>query len=112
MTTFRATLQELLTSKKALAVITAILVYVAGHFGFDLDPAALDRVFGAILVYVVAQGAADIGKGAAQVAAKTTPHPAELLQSVLAALQAHSTSPPASSPATTAAAGSAVNPTA
>lgn len=65
----KATLLELLTSKKFLAAAAAIVVYLAGRFGWDVDPATLDRVFAALLVYVGAQGAADIGKSAAVVRA-------------------------------------------
>jgi hypothetical protein len=63
----KATLLELLTSKKFLATVTAVVVYVAGRWGFDVDTAALDRIFAALLVYVGAQGAADVGKSAALV---------------------------------------------
>jgi hypothetical protein len=69
----KATLLELLTSKKFLAALAAIIVYVAGRFGLDIDPATLDRVFAALLVYVGAQGAADIGKSAAVVKANAEP---------------------------------------
>lgn len=65
----KATLAELLTSKKFLAALAAIVVYVAGRFGFDIDPAALDHIFAALLVYVGGQGLADVGKSAATVAA-------------------------------------------
>jgi hypothetical protein len=61
----KTTLLDLFTSKKFLAALSAVAIYVAGRFGFDLDPAALDRIFAAFLVYVGAQGAADFGKSAA-----------------------------------------------
>lgn len=62
-------LLDLFTSKKFLAALTAILVYVAGRVGFDIDPSTLDHIFAALLVYVGAQGVADHGKSAAEVAA-------------------------------------------
>jgi len=62
-------LAGLFGSKKFLAALTAILVYVGGRFGFDLDTAALDHVWQALLIYVGAQGVADMGKPAAQVKA-------------------------------------------
>jgi hypothetical protein len=65
----KSTLIDLFTSKKFLAAAAAIIIYVGGRFGFDVDPAALDRIFAALLVYVGAQGVADVGKGAAQVRA-------------------------------------------
>lgn len=67
----KQTLIDLFTSKKFLAALTAVIVYVAGRFGFDVDTALLDRVYAALLVYVGAQGAADLGKSAALVRAAT-----------------------------------------
>jgi hypothetical protein len=60
---------DLFTSKKFLAVLAAIVVYIAGRFGFDVDPASLDRIFAALMVYVGAQGIADHGKSAAEIEA-------------------------------------------
>jgi len=65
----KKTLLDLVTSKKFLTALTAIIVYVAGRSGFDVDTAVLDRIYAALLVYVGAQGIADNGKSAAQVAA-------------------------------------------
>jgi hypothetical protein len=62
-------LLDLFGSKKFLAVLTAILVYAAGRFGLDVDPATLDRIFAALMVYVGAQGIADHGKSAAEIEA-------------------------------------------
>lgn len=73
--TIKSTIYDLLTSKKALATAAAIILYVTGRWGIHVDPAALDRVFAAILVYVGAQGVADIGKPAAIVAAKADAEP-------------------------------------
>jgi hypothetical protein len=63
----KATLFDLFTSKKFLAALAAVIIYVAGRFGFDVDSAALDRIFAALLVYVGAQGIADVGKSAAAI---------------------------------------------
>lgn len=63
----KTVLIDLFTSKKFLAALAAIIIYVGGRFGFDVDPAALDRIVAALLVYIGAQGIADNGKGAAQV---------------------------------------------
>jgi hypothetical protein len=65
----KSVLIDLFTSKKFLAALTAIAVYIAGRFGFDLDTTVLDRIYAALLVYIGAQGIADHGKGAAEVAA-------------------------------------------
>jgi len=45
------------------------VVYIAGRFGFNVDTSVLDRIYAALLVYVGAQGIADVGKSAAQVTA-------------------------------------------
>jgi hypothetical protein len=58
---------ELLTSKKFLAASAAVLIYVVGRSGLAIDPDTLDRIFAALMVYVGAQGIADVGKGAAVV---------------------------------------------
>lgn len=60
---------DLFTSKKFLAALAAVIVYAAGRFGFDVDPAVLDRIWEALMVYVGAQAIADHGKSAAQVTA-------------------------------------------
>lgn len=65
----RQALIDMFTSKKFLAALAAVIVYVAGRFGFDVDPGTLDRIVAALLVYVGAQGIADHGKSAAQIAA-------------------------------------------
>ena len=65
----KSVLTDLFTSKKFLAALTAIIVYIAGRFGFDVDTAVLDRIYAALLVYIGAQGIADSGKSAAQVTA-------------------------------------------
>ncbi len=67
----RQVLLDLLTSKKFLAALTAIVVYLAGHFGLHADPVVLDHIWQALLVYVGAQGIADVGKSAAQINAVT-----------------------------------------
>jgi len=83
-------LLDLFTSKKFLAALTAIIVYIAGRFGFDVDTAVLDRIYAALLVYVGAQGIADTGKSAASVRA-AAPLPAGLESS--AALQTRAIAP-------------------
>ena len=72
----RQTLIDLFTSKKFLAALTAVIVYVAGRFGFNVDPSTLDHIFAALMIYVGAQGVADHGKSAAEVnAAAAAPAP-------------------------------------
>jgi hypothetical protein len=78
-------LLDLFTSKKFLAALTAIIVYVAGRFGFDVDTAVLDRIFAALLVYIGAQGIADHGKSAAQITAGAVATPTAPAPSIAAA---------------------------
>jgi acid phosphatase family membrane protein YuiD len=85
----KATLFDLFTSKKFIAALAAVIIYVAGRFGFDVDPAALDRIFAALLVYVGAQGIADVGKSAAVINAvgstlATTPEGIAAMKRLLA----------------------------
>lgn len=60
-------IRGMLSSKKFIAALVAIVVYVGGRFGLDLDPAAVGHAFLALLAYVGAQGIADVGKEAARV---------------------------------------------
>ena len=66
-------LRDLFASKKFLAALAAGIIYVAGRFGFNVDPTTLDRIFAALLVYVGAQGIADNGKAAALILAPPPP---------------------------------------
>lgn len=72
----KGVLLDLVTSKKFLAAVAAIAIYIAGRFGFKLDTDTLDRIYAALLVYVGAQGIADNGKSAAEVAKASTAAPA------------------------------------
>jgi len=69
----KSVLTDLFTSKKFLAALTAIIVYIAGRFGFDVDTAVLDRIYAALLVYIGAQGIADTAAAAAAAAAPASP---------------------------------------
>lgn len=71
----KTALLELIASKKFLAALTAIIVYLAGRFGFAIDTAVLDRIYAALLVYIGAQGIADAGKSAAKITAAAAPPP-------------------------------------
>jgi hypothetical protein len=75
----KTVLLDLFTSKKFLAALTAVIVYVAGRFGFDVDAATLDRIYGAFLVYVGAQAIADTGKSAARIHAEAESSPLQPL---------------------------------
>ena len=64
-------LKELLSSKKALATITAIAMVVAAKLGLDDETAKFvaDRIAALAGCYVVGQGMADWGKAKALVLA-------------------------------------------
>lgn len=86
----KSTLLELLTSKKFIAAVSATIVVIAGRYGFDVDTTVLDRIYAALLVYVGAQGAADVGKSAAQIKAVTatagmTPESSDALKRIASA---------------------------
>jgi hypothetical protein len=57
-------LKQILTSKKAWATIAAILVWVLGRVGWDVDAEELLPVVGALCAFVVGQALADVGKEA------------------------------------------------
>ena len=70
--------KEILASKKALAAIVAILVWVVGKAGLDLDAADLAPIVAVLMTYILGQGLADKGKEAAKVIDKgigTSPDP-------------------------------------
>lgn len=66
------TVKDLLKSKKALMALVALIVFVAGRFGLQLDKAELAGVVGPLWAYVIAQGVADKGKEAAKIEAVKT----------------------------------------
>jgi hypothetical protein len=54
-------IKQLLSSKKAVATLAAVLVWVVGRFGANVSEAELLPVIGAICAFVLAQGWADSG---------------------------------------------------
>ena len=62
--------KQILASKKALATIVAMLVWVIGKAGFDIDSDLLYPPIATLISYVVGQGIADHGKEAAKVLAQ------------------------------------------
>jgi hypothetical protein len=56
--------------KKLLAMAVALIAWIAGRWGLDISQADLAGVLTPILVYILAQGRADHGKAAAQIAAR------------------------------------------
>ena len=63
----KAAILSMLGSKKFLAMLSAIIVYVVGRFGIDMDASKLDPIWQIIMVYVGAQAIADHGKTAAEI---------------------------------------------
>ena len=62
------TLLTMVNSKKFIAAIVAVIVYLAGTL-LGADKATIDHIYQAMLVYVGAQSIADAGKSAAQIRA-------------------------------------------
>lgn len=71
MGTVKSIIGELLSSKKALATLASILVWVIGKIGLEVPAETLLPILGALAAYVLAQGWADAGqKEALKTAAK------------------------------------------
>jgi len=62
---------DLLSSKKFITAIVALLVAAGARYGLDLDPEICATILGLFAVLIGAQGAADNGKEAAKVHAGT-----------------------------------------
>lgn len=58
---------DLATSKKLIAAVLSVIIIVLGHFGIDIELDALMTVISPILVYIVGQGVADMGKEARKI---------------------------------------------
>jgi len=61
----KAAILEMLSSKKALAMLIAVLVWFVGRFGIQLSAQDVTNAVAPIWVYIAAQGIADHGKGKA-----------------------------------------------
>ncbi len=75
-----STIIELLSSKKFITALIAIIAAIAARYGLQLDANAILEVVAPLWAFVIAQGVADHGKSAAQVAAAaqaTPPAPKE-----------------------------------
>lgn len=57
------------SSTKAQAAIVALVVALASRFGFNLDAGTVATVISPLLLYILGQGMADLGKEAAAVQA-------------------------------------------
>ena len=57
-------LTDLLTSKKALAALTGVVVALGARVGLHLDSEAIQTILLPIIAYILGQGAADFGKEA------------------------------------------------
>lgn len=102
------TLSELLTSKKFLAVLAAILSYAIGQ-QLGVDQNTLQHVWVALLGYAGFQGIADFGKSAAQVGASTNQATSDatnsLVQAILSGIRSSSTDAASGAAPTNAASG-------
>lgn len=57
---------DLLSSKKFITAIVALIVTAAARKGFDVDPEMCAAILGVFAVLIGAQGATDHGKAAAE----------------------------------------------
>ncbi len=62
-------LRDLFGSKKFVVMLSAIIVYVASRFGFEVSPSIADNLLAFVAAYLVGQGIADHGKEAAKITA-------------------------------------------
>jgi hypothetical protein len=63
------TIKTMLESKKALTAAVSVVVWLGGKLGLHLNDATLLGAVTPLWAYILAQGVADHGKGAAQVTA-------------------------------------------
>lgn len=64
---FKELIVDLLTSKKALAAVSSIVINLVGRIGLDLDQEAVNQVVWPLWIYILGQGIADMGKEAAKI---------------------------------------------
>lgn len=76
---------DFLSSKKAMAMGSALLVAAAARFGFHLDGATIITFLASVSAYVLGQGVADHGKEAALITAASIPAQGVLGGSTMAA---------------------------
>lgn len=63
-------IKDLLSSKKFLAAIVAVLCWVGLRFGISVDPTQATEAIAPLIAFIVGQGIADHGKEAAIVSAQ------------------------------------------
>jgi hypothetical protein len=68
-------LKGLLTSKKFIAAIVAVIVAIGARYGLQLDPPTVGVIVSPIIAYIVGQGMADRGKEAAAINATASIDP-------------------------------------
>lgn len=68
---FLSVLLDLLSSKKAIVAIGAVVVMIAGHYGFALPSEDATKIAGLAAAYVIGQGVADHGKEAALISSQS-----------------------------------------
>ena len=67
-----STVKEMLKSKKFLAAVLAGVVWIGGRFGANLNSEELLGAVSPLWAYIIAQGAADLGKAKAALEAPKT----------------------------------------
>lgn len=61
------TWSQIVTSKKFIAAIATLLVTLISKIGFNADPETVGLIISPLIVYIAAQGAADLGKEKARI---------------------------------------------
>lgn len=68
MQILKEVIKALFSSKKFVAALVAMVVWLAGKLGLHLSTEVVSGAIAPLLTYIVGQGIADQGKPAAQVA--------------------------------------------
>lgn len=67
LVTLKDTLLELVGSKKFLVMFSGVLTAALAHYHYDVAPEKVLAFLGTVSTYLIGQGIADHGKGAAEV---------------------------------------------
>ena len=75
-------IKQLVTSKKAIAMIAGVIVALAARYGLELDPVSVGTILSPIVAYIIGQGMADKGQAAAQITALAEISPSEAKKAI------------------------------
>ena len=72
-----STIKSLFGSKKFVAMLAGVAVYLASRFGFDVAQSDAENVLALVGLYIGGQSLADVGKEAAKLKAFDPTEPAK-----------------------------------